>query len=144
MAGRSYTMLMYVDILGLVLTVGYGMTAFRLSLLGNPTVSRVLNFFEVLIVLLVYWLGRYQRYLQRSSGRQQNSQQEHGDGSFNSITQSPDVLVESCGNSMAETVDIISPQHQEHTEGSLGGPIRSSDAPVESTGSITETTDTIQ
>ncbi|KAF9008373.1 hypothetical protein BDQ17DRAFT_1407088 [Cyathus striatus] len=125
MAGHSYTMLI-------------------LSLLGNATVSRVLNFFEVLIVLLVYWLGRYQRYLQRSSGRLQNSQHEHADGSFNNITQRPDVLVESSDGSMAETIDIVSPQHQEHTERSLNSPIRRSDATVESTGNITETTDTVQ
>ncbi|KAF9008412.1 hypothetical protein BDQ17DRAFT_1422460 [Cyathus striatus] len=102
--------------------------------------------FELLNIMAVdrvYWLGRYQKYFRRSSGRQQNSQQEHADGSFNSLTQCPDVLVEGSGSSMAETIDIVSPQHQEHTEGSLNSPIRSSDAPVKSIGSTAETTDTV-
>ncbi|KAF9008421.1 hypothetical protein BDQ17DRAFT_1349943 [Cyathus striatus] len=70
MSERSLLQFMYLHVVGLVLTAGYGVATFTLCLLGHTTASHILDFFGVLISLLVYWLHRYDRYLQ---GRQQST-----------------------------------------------------------------------
>ncbi|KAF9008361.1 hypothetical protein BDQ17DRAFT_1349805 [Cyathus striatus] len=138
MAERNRILFTWVDIVGLVLTVGYGIITFRLSLRGQTTASHILNFFGVLIVIVVYWLRRYQKFLERSSGRQWNNQQGHTEGVGNSPIHNPD----SRGRrtEMADNVSVYQ-QNQENTGGARDSLTQSSDAPECSSG--TGTTNTV-
>ncbi|KAF9008416.1 hypothetical protein BDQ17DRAFT_1349935 [Cyathus striatus] len=138
MAERNRILFTWVDIVGLVLTVGYGIITFRLSLRGQTTASHILNFFGVLIVIVVYWLRRYQKFLERSSGRQRTNLQE---GAGNSPIHNPDSAIESRGR-RTEITDNVSvyQQNQENTGGARDSLTQSSDAPESS--SSMETTDT--
>ncbi|KAF9008378.1 hypothetical protein BDQ17DRAFT_1323711 [Cyathus striatus] len=132
MAERNRILFTWVDIVGLVLTVGYGVVTFRLSLRGQTTASHILNFFGVLIVIVVYWLRRYQKFLERPSGRQWNNQQGHTEGAGNSPIHNPD----SRGRRTEMTDNSI-----ENTGGARDSLTQSSDAPE--SGSSTQTTDTV-
>ncbi|KAF9008369.1 hypothetical protein BDQ17DRAFT_1349816 [Cyathus striatus] len=72
MAERDPPLFTIIQVVVIFLTVVYGVI--KLSLSGDITVSHILDFFGVVFLLLVYWLGRYDKYSRHSQDGQHSKE----------------------------------------------------------------------